>query len=420
MSLVVDGDRRAVQLVIRPASLPSRLRPVQRRRALRAERFEFDRDVYLAHRFQEVCVALGLVASQASIAAGTQFSVPRVIAVRRGEPTVLVVDTLPGQLVGDYAQHSVRIASAMSVARVRFEPLGPSQMRVELLATDPLSHPVALGAPLRTLHDRIYLGRDDTGLDYWITPIDLVHLIVQGATGSGKSVFVYGLLTQLVAIPDILLAMSDPTGLLTRPFAGTVHDEWMVGGTSDPDAHIELLQRLVDMMDDRISTMPARCDQVEMGEGCPLVMVFLEEYPGLIRSATARDDGKKSGGRVEKIKGLVGRLAAESRKAGIRVVIMAQRAEAGIIDSYTRGQMTIKLSFRVAEAASVEMLHPAGKGMADDHSTASPGIALLSGPGIALQRIKTPYIGCSNGEREYATFWDLVTARAARLPDNWS
>lgn len=420
VTLVVQGDRRAVPVAVTRAPLPPWFRPVQRKRARRSEGFQYDRDQGLAWRFQEACIACGLVVSQASIAAGMKFGVPRVILVSRGEPTVLLVDTLPAQLVTDYSAHAARIASAMSVARVRFEALGPSRMRVELMTTDPLAESVPVGGSLDGVDGLIFLGRDDTGLDYWITPRDLIHLIVQGGTGSGKSVFVYGLLSQLVGIPDVLIAMSDPTGLLARPFAGTAHEEWQVGGTGNVDAHIDLLERLVGEMDQRIETLPPRRDHVEVSEGCPLIIAVLEEYPGLIRAAMAVDGSKKSGGCVERIKSLVGRLAAEARKAEIHLVMLAQRAEATVVDSYTRGQMTVKLSFRVAEASSIEMLHPSGRSCAVDHATAAPGIALLSGPGVPLSRLKTPYIGHGDGDTEYGRYWDLVTERAARLPADWA
>jgi S-DNA-T family DNA segregation ATPase FtsK/SpoIIIE len=211
--------------------------------------------------------------------------------------------------------------------------------------------------------------------------------------------------------------MSDPTGLLARPFVGTVHEEWQASGTGDMDAHLELLERLVDTMDQRIATLPPRCDQVDITEGCPLIVAVLEEYAGLIRAATALDGAKKSGGVTERIKLLVARLLSEGRKAGIRLVIIAQRFEASVIGGYEREQCTIKLSFRVGNATSIEMLHPAGRPEAEQHATSPPGIALLSAPGVPLVRVKSPYLG-EDGQTAYAAYWDAICASAARLPAN--
>jgi hypothetical protein len=89
--------------------------------------------------------------------------------------------------------------------------------------------------------------------------------------------------------------MSDPTGLLVRPVARTIHSEWHVSGTADVDAHVDLLQRLVDTMDQRIAHLPPRHDQVDITEGCPLIVAVSEEYAGLIRAAGVLDGSKKSG-----------------------------------------------------------------------------------------------------------------------------
>lgn len=418
MTLVLQPGQRDEGVVQRaaPSSLPAIWRPVQRWRAYHAKERELRSQQEYAWRFQS------LVAGIPGLAVSDGERPVRVLQViHRGDVTELNVQVPVYHLPKDYADNAQRIAQAMGACRMRVQPFAPGQLLIELLHEDPLRRPEMLTAePLRSLSDRIYLGRDEQDVGYWISPVELVHLIVQGATGSGKSVFTYGLLSQLVGIAEVLIGMSDPTGLLTRPFVGTVHSEWHVSSPADVDAHIALLQRLVDMMGDRIRHLPPRRDQVEISEGCPLVFVVLEEYPGLIRMATRVDaaNGKRSGGKVEQIKVLVGRLAAESRKAGMRLVILAQRAEASILDSYTRGQMTVKLSFRVDSATSVEMLHPTGRDEAEEHATSPSGVALLSGPGVKLKRIKTPWLGVADDGPEYARYWDLVTAYAARLPQS--
>jgi S-DNA-T family DNA segregation ATPase FtsK/SpoIIIE len=357
------------------------------------------------------------MSSQASIAAGHVVTIPHVTAVDHGPPVSLIVRMLPAQLPEDFAEHDVRIAASLGVARVRVVRMNRSMMRLELLETDPLAQEVAL--PRQSLigpGDLMLLGVDDVGTWYRISPQDLMHLAVQGRTRSGKSIFVYGLISQLVTSPNLLIAISDPTGLLTRPFAGTVHEQWQVGGSASVDDHIALLETLVETMDQRIAALPPRRDQVEIGEGCPLIIAVFEEYPGLLR--LANKGGKKAGGPAERIKDLTARLVSESGKAGMRLIIMAQRFEAAVIDGFTRSQCTVRLSFCVDTASSVEMLHPAGRSEAEQHAIAPPGVALLSGPGVSLKRIKSPYIGRDDEDTEYARYWDLVTAHAARLPAN--
>lgn len=414
MTLVVQGQSRAVATAAAAPLLPSRFRPLARRRVLRSEQHQLRRDQNLAWRAQEVFAGLGLVTGQASIAAGQTVSIPHVIQVDAGPPVSLVVRILPGQVVADFAEQSSRVAANLGVARVRVVSLGPLLLRVELLENDPLRESIEL--PRRSLADPtdlLLLGVDEVGNRYQSSPVDLIHLAIQGATGSGKSIFTYGLLAQLVRCPNVLIGMSDPTGLLARPFRGTVHEEWMTSGTANPDDHADSLERLVELMDQRIAMLPPRRDQVDINEGSPLIFYVLEEYPGLLRAA---DDGKRSGGRVDRIKLLVSRLISEGRKAGIRLVLLAQRFEAAIVDGFTRDQCTVRMSFRVGNATSIEMLHPTGRAAAEEHAISPPGVALLSAPGVPLVRLKSPYLGHDDDDTAYGRYWDLICAHAARLP----
>jgi S-DNA-T family DNA segregation ATPase FtsK/SpoIIIE len=342
-------------------------------------------------------------------------SVPHVTHVDHGPPVTLTVRTLPGQLPGDYEEHAGRIAASLGVVRIRVVPVARATLQIELLETDPLRETIEV--PRQGLtdprSDLLLLGVDDVGNRYRTAPIDLVHLAIQGATGSGKSIFIYGLIAQLVRCPHVLIGGCDPTGLLLRPFKGTVHQEWQASGTAAPAAHVHLLERLVAEMDRRIANLPPRRDQVDITAACPLIFFVLEEYPGLLRAA---DAGKRSSSLAERIKLLVGRLIAEGRKAGIRLVILAQRFEAAIVDGYTRDQCTVRLSFRVGNASSIEMLHPDGRDVADEHAIAPPGVALLSAPGVPLVRIKSPYLGHDDEDSAYGRYWDLVTGHAACLP----
>jgi DNA segregation ATPase FtsK/SpoIIIE-like protein len=416
MTLVVQGQGRAVATAAAAPLLPSRFRPLARRRVLRSKQHQLRRDQNLAWRAQEVFAGLGLVTGQASIVAGQTVSIPHVIQVHAGPPVSLVVRILPGQVVADFVEQSSRIAANLGVARVRVVGVGPLLLRMALLTTDPLRETVELPRrPLADPMDLLLLGVDDVGNRYQSSPVDLVHLAIQGATGSGKSIFTYGLLAQLVRCPNVLIGMSDPTGLLVRPFRGTVHEEWQVSGTADPDDHVASLEKLVELMDQRIETLPPRRDQVDIDAGCPLIFYVLEEYPGLLRAA---DDGKRSGGRLERIKRLVSRLISEGRKAGIRLVLLAQRFEAAIVDGFTRDQCTVRMSFRVGNATSIEMLHPTGRTAAEEHAISPPGVALLSAPGVPLARLKSPYLGHDDGDSAYARYWDVICAHAARLPVN--
>ncbi|WP_145981472.1 hypothetical protein [Pseudonocardia sp. HH130629-09] len=175
--------------------------------------------------------------------------------------------------------------------------------------------------------------------------------------------------------------------------AGQVEKGSMLG-LGDPGVIAEHVGRLVDDMDKRISSIPRDRDCLPDADG--LLFVVLEEYPGLLRYLDAADT--KIGKRV---RGYVARLLAEGRKAGVRVVLVAQRAEASVIGSTERGQCSTRLSFRVDNHDAVKLLHPdTDQDTAAAHASALPGIALVSSPGRPLTRVRAPWIG---GYGEYVS-----------------
>ena len=61
-----------------------------------------------------------------------------------GPPEGLHIRILPGQSPEDFSAHTPAIAYDLGVAEVRVVPLGPSQIRLELLPHDPTpGHPPA-------------------------------------------------------------------------------------------------------------------------------------------------------------------------------------------------------------------------------------------------------------------------------------
>ena len=339
--------------------------------------------------WRQACEGAGLC-TQTDTASGPTVVTPRLVDIVLGPPTVLTVALLPGQLLSDVRRVALRLAPHLGAVALRITPLGQVHARIELLAADPLDGTVELVPVAPGL---VLLGRDETARELvqsWAD--DVAHTIVQGVTRSGKSVFTYGVLAQLAADPLVTLCGCDPTGLLWRPFAGTRHAAWQVSGVADPAAHEELLLRLVEDMDARIADLPADRDTLEVTEANPLRVVVLEELAALYRVADAASTTKDPIGK--RIRALVGRLLAEGAKAGYRVVIIVQRAEASIVGSFERAMCSLRISFRTDNAASVELLHPgAPREIADQHTTALPGIALLSAPGEELTRFRAPYLG---------------------------
>lgn len=340
-----------------------------------ADSLEVDRVV---ETWTRTCEAVGLTDDRDTVT-GVTHVVPRIGHVTLGPPTVLSVRLCHGMLPEDISAQGRRIARSMGAHALRVEARGYSHALVTLLDSDPLAEPYSL--PDGPMTGPVFLACDEQGADVLADPADLGHVAVQGATGSGKSAFLYALLSQLAVRDDVEITGVDPSGILLRPFPGALL------GLSDPAAVEAHVSGLVADMDRRIAQIPYDRDALDVADG--LRFIVFEEYPGLLRYLDAADP--KIGKRV---RALVARLLAEGRKAGIRVILVAQRAEATVIGSTERGQCSTRVSFRVDNTDAVRLLHPdADPDTAAAHASAVPGVALLSSPGRPLSRVRAPWIG---------------------------
>jgi hypothetical protein len=336
----------------------------------------------LVDAWERAVLGAGFFRSVATVS-GPTIIPPRIVHVVLGPPVVLTVKLEAGQTVPDLRALARRLAPHLGVQMLRVDPIGiGDHARVTLLARDPLADPLPL-----TIGPDLLIGRAEDGDLLRVHSADLPHLVVQGSTRSGKSRWLYGLLAQLAHRSDVEVAGIDPSGLTLRPFTGTRHARRQVHGLADLRRVQDVLAELVDEMDRRLATMPAHLDVLPLDPTTPLLAVIMDEYPGLLRAADVTD--AKIGKRV---RSLIARLVAEGAKVGVRVVLVAQRAEASTIGAGERAQAQGRLTFRVDNLEAVKLLHPDADDLAVDHTTAPPGIALVSWPGRRVGRLRAPHM----------------------------
>lgn len=313
---------------------------------------------------------------------------PLISNIRIGDeyrPTTFVVQLRPGMLVEDLEDAGQELAAALFCHRLRFEPLDGPYIHVTLVQHDPHA------AVVHTVDQQpgtLTLGPDEFGTPVRFEPARLPHVALQGTTGGGKSTALYWLLRQMVATPGIRIAGVDPSGLLFRPLPD---NPWRVSGLHDLQGAVEVLGSLVDEMDARCAAMPWDDDKLPCGAGetHPWLFVVLEELPGLL---TALDSREAKLGKLARSH--ISRLAAEGRKVGLRLVMIAQRFDANSTAGATvRNNAGLRLSFQVENRAAVEFLHEGcSPDVAADHTHAAPGVALVTSPGEAVRRVRFPVV----------------------------
>lgn len=237
-----------------------------------------------------------------------------------------------------------------------------------------------------------------TGQALRLDPFQPRHLLLTGATRSGKSTQLYGMLVQLRGLP-VRVCGIDPSGVLFNGLSGGLGgDEWRVMTLRDPDRVGSVITAIVGEMDRRIDLLLSlRRDNLDCFDASmPLLVIVFEEYPGLLAALAAIDQasGAKPAQRVEiHVRAAVQRLALEGAKVGIRLWLVAQRADASLLTGVLRSQLTQRLSFR-QDAEGLRMLHPAiTPEQIEDASRFVPGTAFAEfDGGLSLTRYRADYI----------------------------
>jgi S-DNA-T family DNA segregation ATPase FtsK/SpoIIIE len=161
------------------------------------------------------------------------------------------------------------------------------------------------------------------------------HLLIAGATGSGKSVCVQSIIASIVKYRKPLavgLAIADPKYELR---------EWDVEHLIAPIVHevediIEMLEYIAEEMDTRYRySRTTECEQI---------VVVIDEYADLI-SLGGKD-----------VEYLIARIAQKGRAAGIHIVLATQRPSVDIVTGAIKANFPARIAFAVASSVDSRVI----------------------------------------------------------------
>lgn len=268
----------------------------------------------------------------------------------------------------------------LRINEVRLKKSEGSTVTITAVLTDPLA---GMRSASEGTSTKLTIGRTEDGEEATIDLADASHIIMQGATRSGKSQLCYVIFGQLFSCSKVQILGIDPNRVLLEPLAqATDPNNFALG--SDPLEALELLERVQANLLRRLDLLTEM--QIDKHTGTsefPYIILILEEYPGLLRRSKLYDKDQKPADRItSKIEALVQTFVAEGAKAGLRIVLIAQRADAEVVDGQSRGQFGTRISMSVDNGDAIRMLHPTST--ADDPDLV--GRVLLFPPGRALYR----------------------------------
>lgn len=296
---------------------------------------------------------------------------------------------------------------AMDLAAVSLRILAPVPGQNHVGIEVPNSEPdvvrlgsILRGNPWKTTRAAIPLamGRNIEGADVILDLARAPHLLVAGATGSGKSVCLNSIILSLLyrfGPEDLRLILVDPKVVEFRVYnrlphllAPVVHDvgnavmalRWLV---QEMMARYRLLGKVGARHLDAFNSRPPDPPELTDDDGNPIprrlprIILIIDELADLMLSA-----------RAEVETGLA-RIAQLSRAVGIHAILATQRPSVNIITGIIKANFPTRASFQVAAQVDSRTILD-GKGA---ESLLGRGDMLLRLPGAArLQRLQAPLV----------------------------
>ena len=191
------------------------------------------------------------------------------------------------------------------------------------------------------------LGRDVSGKAYAVDLARMPHLLIAGATGSGKSVCVNALITSLLmrATPEeVSLVLVDLKRVELAPYAGLPHLKAEI--IVEPHHARAALAWAVGQMEDRYKLLAAKgerniaaynaSDRVAVHEKLPYIVVIIDELADLIMR-----EGKK-------VEDPIVKLAQKARAVGVHLVLATQRPSVNVVTGLIKANVPSRIAFAMA------------------------------------------------------------------------
>jgi S-DNA-T family DNA segregation ATPase FtsK/SpoIIIE len=275
---------------------------------------------------------------------------PQYIVMRNGKRTKVKVNKI-ASLADD-------LALALSARSVRIQAPVPGEAYVGIEVPNETSSIVSLrdvmehGAfnKIATKSNlAIGLGEDVAGQSVSIDLAKMPHMLIAGATGSGKSVCVNGIIACLLlknSPEELKLVMVDPKRVELTGYNGIPHLAAPV--VVDMDRVVGTLQWALREMDDRYKMFASsgarnivdynKAAGKRKKQKLPYIVIIVDELADLMMMAP--EETEKS----------IARLAQMARATGIHMILATQRPSVDVVTGLIKANFPARIAFAVASS----------------------------------------------------------------------
>lgn len=260
------------------------------------------------------------------------------------------VEPGPGIKVNKFVSLSDDLALALKARRIRILAPIPGKGAVGIEVPNPTPETVYLREVMDAITNEklpIALGKMIEGKPYVTDITSMPHLLIAGATGSGKSVCMHSIIASLLLTrtpSQVRLAMIDPKMLELSIYEGIPHLWAPV--VIETDKATGLLEALVSEMENRykrlsrigvrsIDEFNSRLTAETEDERLPYIVVFIDELADLMLTVS------------REIEPAISRLANMARAVGIHMVLATQRPSVDVITGVIKANFPSRIAFNV-------------------------------------------------------------------------
>ncbi len=234
-------------------------------------------------------------------------------------------------------------------------------------------------------HLNLVLGRDAAGNPVFASLAKMPHLLIAGATGTGKSIYIHDLIITLIyqySPENLRFILIDPKRVELAVYNDLPH--LLTPVIVDTDKSINALRWAVTEMERRYKLFSeAGCRDIGFynakfkEDSLPFIIIIIDELADLM-AAFGRE-----------LESAIVRLAQMARATGIHLVISTQRPSVEVITGLIKANITSRIAFQVAsQVDSRTILDMSGA----EKLLGNGDMLFLAGDVSKPKRIQAPYI----------------------------